>query len=149
MGQSAGFMRNLAPLSGLAALIALEGFNLHSQPQSNGQRSNLFKRQVIYIAVILLLTVVFLSKKLVIHHIVTAEPQFISLLLMMPVVLTYFIANYFIPSLSRNKSLSAYAALIVTGLSVGYTLITEPPIVLTTERNAMGQVAQWYTDCLL
>ena len=142
-GQAAGFMRNLYPLSPFAALIALEGFNIQFAFCTTRKR---LIRQLVYISIIVVLTLLFLSRKLVIHHIVTDESQYVNIAIMLPIMALFIISAYIIPGIYKHNNLQKIAAALVIGLSLSYTLITEPPIGLIPERVVMHNVAKWYQD---
>lgn len=143
VGQAAGLMRNLYPLSPFAALIALEGFNTQFTFCTTRKR---FIRQLVYISIVVVLTILFLSRKLVIHHFVTDESNYVNIAIMLPIMVLFIISTSIIPSIYKQKYLQKMAAAFVIGLSLGYTLITEPPIGLTPERVVMHNVAKWYQD---
>lgn len=143
VGHAAGFMRNVYPLSPFAALIALEGYNLHFMNCTSAKR---FKRQLIYIAVTVVLTLAFFSRKLVIHHLVSDQVQYVNIAVMIPIIILFLIGTYFITRIYASKGMQITTAITVMALSMGYTLITEPPIGLIPERQIMGDVAKWYGE---
>ena len=141
VGQAAGFLRNLLPLSPLAALIALEGYNLWVGQPSDRQRSN---RVLLYSGGVILLTILFFSRKLVSHHIVGDEPEYgkleiIGLLTLIPIAVRFLVGEN-----SARKAFRFVLPTLIIGGSLAYTLITEPPIALIPERAVMFQVADWY-----
>jgi len=141
IGQAGGFMRNLLPLSPLAALFALEGYNswLHGH---RDRQANL--RVLAFSGAVLILTVLFLSRKLAIHHIVTDEPDYINLIAILVLIAIYLTKTYILPEIVNRSATLVFLATLVIGTSGAYTLITEPPIGLIPERVVMGQVADWY-----
>jgi hypothetical protein len=143
IGNAAGFMRNLIPLSPLAALFALEGFNCWIQvPRS--------RKEAIFVLVssagLIALTVLFFSRKLLIHHIVGDEPEYVKLAFILLLSLIYAYRVFFS---NQGKAVPTTAIALITmtvQLTVAYTLISEPPIRLSPERDAMRQIAEWYAE---
>ncbi|MCH8327671.1 MAG: hypothetical protein IID15_04000 [Candidatus Marinimicrobia bacterium] len=143
IGHAAGFIRNIYPLSPFAALLALEGFNSQFVTCLTKAR---FKRQLAYMAITVALTLLFLSRKLVIHHIVTNEPDFINIAVMAPFIILFILSSYLFPKFYTSKYMLKLSATLVIGITMSYTLITEPPITLIPERQVMQNVAKWYQD---
>jgi len=141
IGHAAGFLRNLLPLSPLAGLLALEGYNLWIGPERD--RSKNF-RVLFYSVAVIIITLVFLSRKLVIHHIVGNEPEYVKLLIITGLTFIFLLTAFLLENFAGKRAAQFSLAALVVGSSLAYTLITEPPIGLIPERAAMYQLADWY-----
>ncbi len=141
IGQAAGFMRNLLPLSPYAALLALEGYNAWSGHNETPERRNRF---LIWSGVVVLMTLIFFSRTITMHHIVSDQPEYAKLGLILLAVAVFATRSYLLPRAGASLRMFAIQAAFVIGASAGYTLITEPPIGLIPERAVMKQVAEWY-----
>jgi len=143
IGQAAGFMRNLIPLSPLAAFIALQGYNLWANDFQNKAKN---RRVLIYSVVAIVLTILFFSRKMVMHHIVGQEPEYWKLAIIGFLALLFLIRST-VYAEQRTAGFTRFAIPgLVIGITLAYTLITEPPIGLTPERRAMQQIADWYVN---
>ena len=143
LGQAAGFLRHLISLSPLAAYLALSGFNhwINSADENNTRIRNLF-----WSIIILLLTYAFLSKKLILHNLITPEPEYTNLLIISVLTLIFIGAIYFSKSFN-SKTFQNYIISTIIVLTVGYTLITEPPDKNSSEeREIMKLISDWYVE---
>lgn len=143
VGQATGFMRNLLPLAPYAALLALEGYNSWVIKDEDHQKG---ARILAYSGVVILLTALFFSRTLVLHHIVTEQSEYVKLGLILALAGLYLARTYLLPVRATAQRGLMLLAMVVGGSSGAYTLITEPPIGLTPERATMGQVAGWYKE---
>ena len=91
MGQAAGFLRHLVSLSPLAGFLALAGYNYWIDSVFEKYQKH---RIFIYSLIIFVLTFLFLSKELVIHHIVGNEPEYIKLINILVLTFIFAIAAY-------------------------------------------------------
>ncbi len=143
LGQAAGFLRHLISLSPLAAYLALSGFNhwINSADENNTRIRNLF-----WSIIILLLTYAFLSKKLILHNLITPEAEYTNLLIISVLTLIFIGAIYFSKSFN-SKTFQNYIISTIIVLTVGYTLITEPPDKNSSEeREIMKLISDWYVE---
>lgn len=143
LGQAAGFLRHLISLSPLAAYLALSGFNhwINSADENNTRIRNLF-----WSIIILLLTYAFLSKKLILHNLITPEAEYTNLLIISVLTLIFIGAIYFSKSFN-SKTFQNYIISTIIVLTVGYTLITEPPHKNSSEeREIMKLISDWYVE---
>ena len=143
VGQAAGFMRNLIPLSPLAAFIALQGYNLWAIELQDKAKN---RRVLAYSAVAIVLTILFFSRKMLMHHIVGQEPEYWKLAIIGFLALVFIVRSTVYGKQRANAFASFAIPGLVIGLTMAYTLITEPPIGLTPERKAMQQIADWYVN---
>jgi hypothetical protein len=82
----------------LAALVALEGYNLwigHEVPLEKiapaGQKN---VRVPVYSGLVIFLTAIFLSRKLIIHHIVGSEPEYVKLGMIVALTSIFLLKSY-------------------------------------------------------
>jgi tetratricopeptide (TPR) repeat protein len=151
MGNAAGFLRNLVPLSPLAALIALDGWNqvwaTLAKTKYGNQLQRLKNDQLLASLTILVtlgITFAFFSKTLVLHQILDPQPNYLLLLFMLiSVVLGVIWTQVKLKTSESIRQMSV--ALTLAGLSVSYTLISEPPTAsANVERQAVGTIATYF-----
>lgn len=143
LGQAAGFLRHLISLSPLVAYLALTGFNhwIHSIDEKNARI-----RSLVWSLIILLLTYAFLSKKLILHNLITPEPDYTNLLIISILTLIFIGAITFRKSFNSKPILNVIISTIIV-LTVGYTLVTEPPDKNNSEeREIMTLISDWYVE---
>jgi thiol:disulfide interchange protein len=144
LGQAAGFLRHLISLSPLAAYLAVVGYNYWLDFEADKERK---VRVLIYSIIILILTALFLSRKLVMHHIVSQEPEYVKMVIISLLSLVFIVAAYIDRSLFKNSAVKMFLAIMIVGTAMVYTLTTEPPNNNdSTERQVMKQVSKWYVD---
>ena len=145
IGHAAGFLRNLVVLAPMAGILALEGFN-RWWPRAG---SVVGKGERLWLAlgsaVCVLLTVFFWSYVLHHHHSVGQERDYTNLLFVGGLSLLFVLRNFVLPAL-RSSFADVFVTVAVALLVIGYTLVTEPPIGLTPERQLMKQVASWHAS---
>ena len=96
LGQAAGFLRHLIALSPLAGYLSLLGYNYWINSVNNQRQKN---RIATYSITILIITLLYLSKEIIIHHIVSTEPEYykfmiITLLFVIPAAYSYARFNF-------------------------------------------------------
>jgi tetratricopeptide (TPR) repeat protein len=157
MGNPAGFLRNLVPLTPLAALLALEGFNYimnaittrTSSLEKNSNDRNILLILALFI-LIALTAYIFHANKLEMHHILSDKKNYLNLLVVLA-VLFFFTGIYF--SL-RKKAMKSIPVLIPgLALSLGmmsFTLVTEKPDANSNpERKTIQAVSDLYSESYL
>ncbi len=142
LGHAAGFLRHLVALSPLAAILALQGFNLWIDVIADKKQK---MRILIYSIVIIILTLLFFSKKLFWHHSITEDPEYVKLSIISLLTAVFAIGAYLGPTLFIKKQVRLGVTVMVVGLTIAYTLITEPPNKnFMPERQTMVKVSEWY-----
>ena len=145
LGQSAGFLRNLIPISPLAAMIALWGFN----EWMLGMTGNLKKKEWMLIKAgalaCLLLTAFFFRNHLRLHHLVEDKLDHYNLPIVGLLTLVTFTGRLFLKKPDGNKtSIMVLLGLILTFLFT-HTLITENPQANSNrERQMIKKVVDIY-----
>jgi len=143
LGQAAGFLRHLISLSPLVAYLALNGFN---QWFNSIHEKKARIRTLIGSIIILILTYVFLSEKLIIHHLIIPEADYANLLVISTLLL-FFIGAIFFRKSIKVKTLLRYVVSTIIVLTIGYTLVTEPPDKNNSEeREIMKLLSDWYIE---
>ncbi len=151
MGNAAGFLRNLVPLSPLAALIALDGFNFAAATVSKAgyaQRLKALKNDQLLLSFSVLaclgISMVWFSKTLVLHQILDPRPSYLLLAFMVAVVAVagiLYVAK--VPGVESLRRLLAGMGVAV--LCIAYSAMTEPPNAsANVERQAVGTIATFY-----
>ncbi len=123
IGQSAGFLRNLLPLSPMVALIALYGYNFWLKGILLKKRKVL----VILLAVITTaITAVFWRNNIKFHHKISDEFDLYNI----PIVASLFLITVLMMFLYKkgdNRIMRVTLMAVVAVFLVGHTLVTEPP----------------------
>jgi len=145
VGSSAGFLRNLLPLSPLAAIVALYGFNFWHKAVKERRKDAKILSVLVAGAVL-----VFFRNEILEHHQIGEKVDWWSLLLLsIPLLLTWFGNTRLIASIFNSETQSKLAVLI-TGLIVLHTLVSEPPDAsYTSERKAMARMSAFYENSTL
>lgn len=144
LGQAAGFLRHLVAISPLAAVLALEGYNHWIEAVINKQQR---LRITIYSVIIIILTIVFFSKDIRLHHIITDNGEYYKLALILSLTTIFVITTYLLPEFFIEKSKRFVISILIVVFAAGYTLITEPPNKnMTPEREALEQISKWYVE---
>lgn len=143
IGQSAGFLRNLIPLSPMVAVIALTGMNRWAAAVS-GLRKNWIV--LIGIPLAVLFTGLFFRNKIAIHHIVKEEfdPYNITIAggLLALLILGWVLTKTKILA-SRTVEIGLISLVVL--ITTAHTLITEPPDAnMNEERKTMSRVARMH-----
>ncbi len=166
MGNAAGFLRNLLPLSPLVAIMAVDGINFWNQTLWNTGRSDpeaaiQTKKQReaapthpqrvniiglgLFMGLLVAITWIFHSNHMVIHHIITEDKNYTHLIIIGSlVVLTGGLLLW-----SRFK-IPGRRWYLVTGMLIllmlpAYTFIAEPPKAnMNPERSIMDDVSDAY-----
>lgn len=138
IGQSAGFLRNLIPLSPLIALVAMKGFDYWIGAIFNGK-----KRQIlVFSGFVAALVFIFNRYSIRMHHIITKEIGYFHLS-----VIGFLLLLTIIPWSALKKKIDpeklGWMVAFLIGLStVSFTLITEPPDVsMNSERILFDEIA--------
>ncbi|NOX85703.1 MAG: hypothetical protein GXO86_07035 [Chlorobi bacterium] len=156
MGNAAGFLRNLIPLSSFVAILALEGFNLQNdvllsvfaakqKKKIKRKKSNSYLLTASVVALIII-TALFFSYKLFFHHWISTVNDFTNLwILSLMILLTVVVYFMFIRYIRQPKSVTMIFGLIMSFGMLSYTLISEPPDAnMNGERTAMKRVSDIY-----
>ena len=188
LGNAAGFIRHLASLSPLVAILACYGFGYwmesvykvsklikpktkqldlkgksrkeklvlqkafkHTHKQETQayltQKANANKNIVFvvaYSAILLILTYLFWSRELVMHHNLTDTKDYKHLIIIVAITLLYLLL---IIIKTKSKFLSYIIVFVVSLSTVSYTLITEPPDAhASKERELMQEVTSVLSD---
>lgn len=147
VGNSAGFLRNLTPLTPFVAVIALYGFNdwVKYLGDKKGRAFLMF-----YAFLFPLVVYQYFRYKLLLHHSISTEIDSFGLAVAMVLpIATYLFAlvKLFQPGPLAHKTVFTLATACAV-LMTGYTLITEPPSVsISPKRAAVNQVAALYETC--
>lgn len=144
IGQSAGFLRNLIPLSPLAAFIAVYGFEFFADSVIRQKH----KLLLFFLAVgIGLLTIFVYPYELTMHHTISKTKQFDFLNIGIAGGLTVLVGMAAVMSqYVKEKQLKAIAIFIGL-LTTGYALYTEPPDAnLNSEREMFNRIVECYQD---
>lgn len=159
LGNAAGFLRNLVPLSPLVALIALDGWN-RALPLLGGDRKRRSSGQGTDLVLLGLVTAIclylgwqFFSMKLVMHHHPVPQRDY-----SIPGVMAAFvvIAGLMVVMAGRKSAAgragrlpvaSQYVGVVAAALACGYALVKEPPDASDNEeRQAVGMMANFYAE---
>ncbi|MCB9318735.1 MAG: tetratricopeptide repeat protein [Lewinellaceae bacterium] len=147
LGQSAGFLRNLIPISPLSAMIALWGLN----EWMLGMTGNLKKTNWTLIragAVIsLILTGFFFRNHIRLHHLVEDKLDYFNLPIVGILTLVTFIGPLFLRKKDNNKWYLVVLLGLTFTLLASHTLITENPQANSNlERQMMEKVVNIYKE---
>lgn len=145
IGQSAGFLRNLIPLSPLAALIALGGFEYFLDSVKKGKNKALLLLLCMGVS---LLAIVLFPYEITMHHIISKTKKIdylngvvlagLGILLGLIILLQ----NWMQPKHLRGL------AIFIGLATMGYALYTEPPGAnMNSERKMMTRVAETFQKC--
>ncbi len=137
LGNSAAFLRNLIPLSPLAALIACYGFNDCLDAFQKGSSK---LKHLIIASVPLLLTLLFYRNRIAIHHKIQKDLDVWNLPLVFGLFLLTVIVFY---GFQKHKREGIRLFAILTPLlMIIHTLVTEPPAINSTpERISIKRAA--------
>lgn len=144
LGKSAGYVRHLAALAPLAALLSLHGFQAwHETPPTRLARLRISLASAVCVVV----TGLFLSVRLLHHLDFSTEAEYGKLAIVAGLT-GIFVLRSLLPDGSRLRaSLARACAPLVVALALAYTLVTEPPHQnMTFEREALAEVAGWYLE---
>lgn len=137
VGASAGFLRNLIPLSPFSAYIALAGFNYFVA----WLNKKLPIKPMFFWATMLsapVLTALFYSKQIELHHRVTEAFDFWNLPLSLVCLILLFIFSFIVKKQNSDR-LTLALSFIFSALIIIHTLITEPPDAnMSSERYAVS-----------
>lgn len=138
IGHPAGFLRNLVPIAPAAAFLAVNGLraSIHGWLDGVG-RAWVLGGSVAVVA----LTAAVWSRPLVDHHFLDAGRAW-------PTLVVTVVAVLLAPLAVRlpRRAAGVVLPVAVSGLGLGWTLVTEPPRALTAERRIMKEMAEWYAD---
>jgi tetratricopeptide (TPR) repeat protein len=156
LGNAAGFLRNLVPLTPLVALVAIEGYNHWSNLVFDTKAVGKGKSQILqaskdwrWIGLIALglvgLIAAFFTHKLTHHQIVSERWDFSRL----AVVVVLLGMTAWLWTQRKKAQLSTHVQLWLAGVVViltgGYTLLTEPPQISNNpERQGLSMIAEYY-----
>ena len=154
MGNSAGFLRNLVPLTPFVALYAVNGWNyLIGFLKTDGFATSTERKaqgQILATASVLSLALAAFvySRTLKMHQLFAVEPDYSILILMgLGVGVLAFIWNSQRKENANNGKMLVVGSVLMVLLTVGYTLVKEPPgISDNTERQAIGIIADAYIE---
>lgn len=149
LGQAAGFLRHMATLSPLAALLALYGYNYWLQaipkPKKEMKGQSILKI-ILYSMGMIILSYFFFSQELILHHTITVFRDYKNLIAIISIcILLLLLIFYF-----RNKKISRVANFSISLLLIisvmGFTLLTEKPDIHNSpERETMETISDLIT----
>ncbi len=141
LGQSAGFLRNLIPLSPLAAILALYGINFWFRGMFlRKDRWIILGAAVAAVA----LTAIFFRNKIRIHHLLTThfDPYNLPIVGFLGLITLLLVLFY---KGEKNKRSQRVLLSGVCLLLAGHTLVTEPPDAnMNPERDMIDEVVTAY-----
>jgi tetratricopeptide (TPR) repeat protein len=145
IGQSAGFLRNLIPLSPLVAMVALSGYNYYADIVHKKKRM-LFLLMACFVlgAVIIFLY----PYKIDMHHIISRKKEVdylnIGMVAGLSILLSIGAVLYKWMDERRLRWLAAFLGII----TAAFALVMEPPDAnMNSEREMMSRVVEVYQDC--
>lgn len=146
LGNAAGFLRNLVPLSPLVALMAVEGFNAFSEAIFGKTKDKTYRQQVMVASgTAVAVAGLFYSNYLDFHHVIVDYPD-LSRVTASGIIALSGLGMYF----AYRKRKAGFAAMNslgmgVTVLGMAYTLWQEPPDMnMNAERATVGKVSDIY-----
>lgn len=154
MGNSAGFLRNLVPLTPFLALLAVEGWNqMIALLNKDGlQTTEMQKRQRISLliasGVSLVLAAFVYNRTMRMHQILTETPDYTILVTMLMGIAAIGLIGWSNrKGNQKNRKISTIGSILMMLFTMGYTLITEPPAISdNAERRAVGIIADAYLE---
>lgn len=145
MGNAAGFLRNLVPLSPMAAVIAVQGVGFFVREKDEAQPSMLEKYRV-YLgpAIALVFVFAFSSYRLAFHHTLTTDKEYVNVAVIGGCLLIALLP-LLVKQLAALDKFGGAAALLVP-VTIVFTLVTEKPSVnMNAEREVMGRVSPLFS----
>lgn len=153
MGNAAGFLRNLVPLTPLVAIIALDGYNRSMAALMGSSKAAASRKKDLLLvglvaALTLFLGIQLFADRLQSHQLVIPLPDWSRVVVL--AVVAGLMAIIWLRSRSGSaaqRPLLAWVPVAVATLTMGYALYQEPPAVSNNnDRQAMGIIANFYVN---
>ena len=143
IGGPATNLRHMVVASPVVTLLSLKGFNIWSTSNKNSVDFKLNMLSLISIAAI---TLSFLSYKMWGHLFLSTEIDYSKFLIISLLLGIYYFRSVLSTHNYSRLKLNIVLPILVSGLTVFYTISTEPPLKLSDEHTTTKRIGNWFNS---